>query len=429
MARIAQRNGWFPTFRVIDEDARLDPLPAHAMKRSTILCLALLGACRASEPPTHYGFIARLGTDTVSIENVVRRADTLVSDEVDRFPRVRRRHTRIVLSPDGSIRHLEMDIRTPSEPSAQRLRHVVVDVDGEDVQITKKDSSGVRNTTLHTDGKRLVEGHLEQMYSLTDLYFAAALRRANSTKLAAGDSVPVNQFYIDREFDRFPLGSGIVRPLPGPKAELRHDWLSGWADATFDSAYHMLTYSGARSTYKVEVQRLADSVNVAAIGERFTAQEAANGMKQLSVRDTARATIGAATFQVDYGRPLARGRVLLGNILPYDRVWRTGANAATQFTTSARIVIGNMPLPAGTYTLWTVPRANGKADLIVNRQSGQWGTGYDARFDLGSQHFTTAVLAAPVEKFAISIVPSDANHGTMIMEWGTFRWTIPIEVL
>ena len=398
------------------------------MKRPWILSLALLAACRASEPPTHYGFIARLGNDTISLENVVRRADTLVSDEVDRFPRVRRRHTRIILSPDGSIQHLEMDIRTPSEPSTQRLRHVVVNVDGKDIYIVKKDSTGVRNIDLKTDGKRLVEGHLEQMYSLTDLYFAAALRRSDSTKLPAGDSIPVNQFYIDREFDRFPLGSGIVRSLPGHTAELRHDWLSGWADATFDSAYHMLTYSGARSTYKVEVQRLADSANVEAIGERFAAAEARSGMKSLSVRDTARATIGSATFQVDYGRPLARGRVLLGNILPYDRVWRTGANAATQFTTSSRIVLGAMALPPGTYTLWTVPRAKGKADLIVNRQTGQWGTGYDPRFDLGTQHFTTSVLKTPVEKFTISIVPIDARFGTLVMEWGTFRWTIQVEV-
>ena len=399
------------------------------MKAPTLAVLCLLVGCAPNQAAQHYGFIARLGTDTVSLENVTRRADTLVSDEVDRFPRVRRRHTRIVLSPDGSIRRLEMDIRTPSEPAGQRLRHVEVDVDGQDVRITKMDSTGVRTIPLRTDGKRLVEGTLPQMYSLTDLYFAAALRRADSTKLPAGDSIPVNQFYIDREFDRFPLGSGIVRPLPGHKAELRHDWLSGWADATFDSAYHMLTYSGARSTYKVEVQRRSDSVDIERIGERFAAAEAAVGMKQLSVRDTARAAIGAASFQVDYGRPLARGRVLLGNILPYDRVWRTGANAATQFTTSGRIIVGDMPLPPGTYTLWTVPRANGKADLIVNRQVGQWGTEYDPHFDLGTQHFTTSALKVPVEKFTISIAPTDVKHGTLVMEWGTFRWTLPIEVL
>ncbi|CAN5377465.1 hypothetical protein BH09GEM1_BH09GEM1_05310 [soil metagenome] len=394
-----------------------------------LLLLALVAACQQNAPAEHYGFIARLGRDTVSLENVTRRGNTIVSDEVDRFPRVRRRHTRIVLTPDGSIQHLEMDIHTPSEPSGERDRHVEADVDHDYVRITKKDSTGVRNITLHRDGKTLVEAHLEQMYSLTDLYFAAALARADSLRLAAGDSVPVNQFYIDREFDRFPLGSGIVRPLPGGKAELRHDWLSGRADATFDSTRHMLTYSGARSTYKVEVRRITDALDIEAIGARFAALETANGLRQLSVRDTTRATIGRAIFLVDYGRPLARGRVLLGDVLPFDRVWRTGANAATQFTTSARIVVGNMPLPPGTYTLWTVPHAGGKADLIVNRQTGQWGTGYDPRFDLGTQRLATEVLKTPAEKFTISIVPTSGKLGTMVMEWGTFRWTVPVEVL
>ena len=396
--------------------------------RPALLLVLLLGACRQNAPSEQYGFLARLGNDTVSIESVTRRGNTLTSDEVDRFPRVRRRHTRIEVAEDGSITHLEMEIRTPSEPSAQRMRHVVVDVGKDSIRISKRDSTGVRHIALHTDGKTLVEAHLEQMYSLTDLYFAAALRRAASTALAAGDGVPVHQFYIDREFDRFPLGSGFVRPLPGGRAELRHDWLSGWGDATFDSAHHMLTYSGARSTYKVDVKRIADSPDIEAIGERFAALETGRGMKQLSVRDTTRTTIGSATLMVDYGRPLARGRVLLGDVLPYDRVWRTGANAATQFTTSARIVIGGLPLPSGTYTLWTVPHASGSVDLIVNRRAGQWGTEYDPRFDLGTRRLATEVLETPIEKFTISFVPARGKSGSMVMEWGTFRWTVPVEV-
>jgi hypothetical protein len=150
-------------------------------------------------------------------------------------------------------------------------------------------------------------------------------------------------------------------------------------------------------------------------------------MKQLSVRDTTRASIGNATLSVDYSRPLARGRVLLGDIIPYDRVWRTGANAATQFTTTAPITLAGLQLPTGTYTLWTVPHATG-ADLIVNKESGQWGTGYDDSRDLGRAPMTTAALQTPVEEFTISIVGSDAHHGTLAMEWGPFRWTAPIVV-
>jgi hypothetical protein len=322
-----------------------------------------------------------------------------------------------------------MDIRSPSEPPNQRERHVVADVSRDSVHITKRDSSATKDIVFATGGA-LTMPHLPQMYSLTDLYFGAALKRADVSKLAAGDSVELRQYYIDREFDRFPLHHGIVRPMPGNKAALRHDWLSGWADATFDSLHHMLTYSGARSTYKVEVQRLTDLPDVQAIGERFATLEASSGgAKQLSVRDTARATIGNTTFTVDYGRPLARGRVLLGNVIPFDYVWRTGANAATQFTASAPITMAGMNMPAGTYTLWSVPRSDGRAELIVNKQVGQWGTEYNDKFDLGTKPFLVDTQATPVDKFTISIVPDGARKGTLVMEWGTFKWTVPIVVL
>ncbi len=389
------------------------------------MCAAvLLTACGG--PPQHYGYLALLGRDTISIESDTRTGNTVVSDEVDRFPRVRRRHTVITLAPDGSIRHLEMDIRTPSEPAAESPRHVEARVTRDSVIITKKDRTGEKRIAFATGGA-LAMPHLPQMYGLTDLYLAAALARAPQTPPAAGTEIKLRQYYIDREFDRFPLHNGIVRPKGGGKVELEHDWLAGYGDATVDSANHMLTYSGARSTYKVEVTRLSEPLpDIEAIGERFAALETSQGgMKQLSVRDTARATIGQASMWVDYGRPLARGRTLVGGVIPYGEVWRTGANAATQFSTSSAITLAGMKLAPGMYTLWTLPSANG-VELIVNKQSGQWGTGYDYSFDLGKSPMTTAASETPVEKFTISIVPVDAHHGTLVMEWGPFRWTAPI---
>jgi hypothetical protein len=119
--------------------------------------------------------------------------------------------------------------------------------------------------------------------------------------------------------------------------------------------------------------------------------------------------------------------VLLGNVLAYDHVWRTGANAATQFSTSVPITLAGIRVPKGTYTLWTVPREKG-ADLVVNKRVGQWGTGYDDASDLGMAPMATETLSVPVEKFSISIVPADARHGALVLEWGTFRWTAAIVV-
>lgn len=397
------------------------------MKRLFLAGLAA-AACSQTQQPERYGFVARLGQDTVSLESVTRRGNTLASDEVDRFPRVRQRHTEITLAPDGGIRHLVMDITTPSEPENQRVRHVVADVTNDSILMTKRDGSAYTRWAFATGGATMM-AHVPQMYSLYELYFASALGRLAASPSTPHDTVHLRQFYIDREFDRFALHNAVVHRLQGGKAEIWHDWLSGIGEATVDSAGRMLRYSGARTTYKVDVARLSEPPNVQPVAAQFAALEKKNGgVTQLSVRDTTRASIGRATFMVDYGRPLARGRQLLGNVIPYGNVWRTGANAATQFTTSAPITLAGIKLPAGTYTLWTLPQAGG-TELIVNKQFGQWGTSYNPAQDLGRAKMASDSVGTPVQRFTISIVAADAQHGTLVMEWGPFRWTAPIVVV
>ena len=401
--------------------------------KSSVACfflcaVLLLVSCGHTPPTEHYGFITRLGLDTIALESVARQGNIVTSDEIDRFPRVRLRHTVIELATDGSIRHLVMDIHTPSEPVNERERKVIADVTSDSVHISKTDGTG----TMHRDfatGGGIVVAHVPQMYSLYEIYFAAALKHAAASKSGVRNPVQMRQFYIDREFDRFPLGSASVIPLESSKADITHDWLAGTGEATMDSNYNILSYSGARTTYKVVVSRLASPPDVKNIAARFEVTETKTGIvKQLSVRDTIHAQIGLASFTVDYSRPLLRGRKLLGDVLPYDHVWRTGANAATQFTTSVPIKLAGITVPAGMYTLWTVPHTN-EIDLIVNKETGQWGTEYDGSHDIGTARITTGALSVPVEEFTISITPGDTHHGTLIMEWGDFKWTSPIEVL
>lgn len=391
------------------------------------LCALILLASCQTQPPKQYGFLTLLGRDTISVETIIRQGNTLTSDEVDRFPRVQIRHTEVKLSDDGSIQHLVMQIHTPSEPSAQRDRTVVADVAHNNVHLTKTDSTGTVSREFPTGGSMVV-AHVPQMYSLYELYFAAALKQSAASKLAAGSPVQLRQFYIDREFDRFPLGHATVTPVGNGKAEVTHDWLSGTGEAMMDSADDMLSYTGGRTTYKVEVKRLATAPDVKAIAARFEAKETAGGSpSSLSVRDTVRTQMGNALFTIDYGRPLLRGRILLGEVIPYDRVWRTGANAATQFTTSIPIRLGGMQVPAGTYSLFTAPHKTG-VDLIVNKRTGEWGTEYNGALDLGSVRMISEVANAPVEKFTISVIPVDQKNGKLVLEWGSFRWIAPIEV-
>ena len=389
--------------------------------------LLLLVSCKAGQPAERYGFVALLGRDTVSIESVTRHPDKLISDEVDRFPKLRRRHTEIDLDDNGAITRLVMDIHTPGEPENQRDRRVEAEVTNDTVRLTKKDGTGTRRYTFASGGD-IAMPHLPQMYSLYELYFDAALKRAATANGGSGDRIQMRQFYIDREFDRFPLHRGYVTPRPNGKAEIRHDWLSGTGEATLDSDNRLLRYSGAGTTYKVEVRRVNEQPDVKAIAARFAAIEANTGAaKALSPRDTTRSSVGSATFEIDYGRPLTRGRSLLGEVIQYGSVWRTGANAATQFTTSAPITLAGLAVPAGKYTLWTIPREGG-VELVVNKQTGQWGTGYNPAHDLGRAAMATDSSTTPVEAFTISIRSESDRRGTLVMEWGSFRWSAPIVV-
>ena len=397
---------------------------------SLVLALALpLAGCGSSAPLERYGFVARLGRDTISVESVTRYPDRIVSDEVDRFPDVRRRHTELELAADGSLRHMDMHVLIPSATARSRDRRIVADITRDTARVSLTDGGGTRVMRMATDGMLTIP-HVPQMYSLIELYLAAALSRGAAEHVPAGTDIRLRQFYPDREFSRYPvpMHRGSVHAAGHDTVELRHDWLSGTGVAVLDTNRRMMSYSGARTTYKVQVDRLADPPDVQAIGDRFaTTEHARGGVVSLSVRDTLRARIGDATFTVDYGRPLARGRALLGDVIPYDYIWRTGANAATQFTTSAAITLGTIALAPGTYTLWTAPHT-GRVMLIVNRQTGQWGTEHDGKLDIGTTELASAAPASPVERFTISITGRDQRSGVLALEWGDFRWTAPISV-
>src|ERR1700761_4724455 len=120
-------------------------------KNYFFLWALLLASCSAA-PVKRYGFLAMLGRDTISAEMVSREGNVLESDEVDRFPRVRIRHTVVKLNDDGSIRHLVMEIHTPSEPSAERDRRVVADAANDKVHLSKTDSTGTVNRDFPTGG-------------------------------------------------------------------------------------------------------------------------------------------------------------------------------------------------------------------------------------------------------------------------------------
>jgi len=111
-------------------------------------------------------------------------------------------------------------------------------------------------------------------------------------------------------------------------------------------------------------------------------------------------------------------------VVPWNQVWRTGANQATVFETSADLVMAGTPVPAGKYSLWTLPSPGGWK-LIVNKNTGQWGTDYNAQYDLARLDMTVEQLPQPVERFTIGIEPKGSG-GVLRLEWEKTRASVPL---
>lgn len=124
-------------------------------------------------------------------------------------------------------------------------------------------------------------------------------------------------------------------------------------------------------------------------------------------------------ISIDYGVPVLRGRPL-ESLTPAGKVWRLGANSSTTLHTDAELTIGGAVIPAGTYSLFAEPGAEGWT-LIVNRQSGQWGTQYDPAQDHARVPMTVRTLSEPIEAFTMWLVPAAAGaaRGKLVLAWGT----------
>ncbi|KPK64079.1 MAG: hypothetical protein AMS21_06385 [Gemmatimonas sp. SG8_38_2] len=171
----------------------------------------------------------------------------------------------------------------------------------------------------------------------------------------------------------------------------------------------------------------AAGIDFDALAADYAARDArGEGMGPASPQATVQVEVGDANLEIVYSRPAKRGREIWGSLVPWSEVWRTGANAATSFTTDRDLVIGGAAVPAGSYTLWSI-FTEGSAQLIINKQTGQWGTQYDAEQDLVRVDLTKQELPHPVERFNIGIETMDGG-ATLGLTWDTIRYLVPIEV-
>jgi hypothetical protein len=325
------------------------------------------------------------------------------------------------LGPGGEIKSLATTVRRAGADANATPAMQIVTRFADSVAVIEVQRNGQPDTSV--SGRKSYRGGVAPMLNVEPTSYGIYEQLLSAARLGR-DTVA----YTLIAPGAGPTPAIILRRRGVDSVAFTSTFFPGWTEvARVDSRGNILGIDASATTVKTVAQRVPglDFDNVL---KGWAAAEAAHGgtMGQMSPPDTARETIGGANVVVAYSRPLKRGRVIFGNIVPWNQVWRTGANAATMFTTSKDLVFGTTVIPAGSYTLWTVPTPTG-AKLIFNSETGQWGTDYHADKDFAKVDLAGRKISPPVEQFVIGVAPRGAG-GVISFSWDDRQFSAPFTV-
>ena len=372
-----------------------------AVAGAVLLATAPLTAQQAS-------LVYRLGKDTLAIEQFTRTNTRVAGEMVQRSGvAVVRVQYDVTIGGDGrptaaTIRRLQADGTVlPNAPTETRI---MVGADSVVREIAWKDSVQRRAFAAR---KAFINF---PVFVFGPVELLANMRRAGG----AVDSLPALGAAGNLGFAGItPIGGDTVRLRGGPYAMVMR----------FDPAGKLLLVDGALTTNKAYATRGNGGMDIAAIARTMKP----TGV--LSARDVARGAFGpGGMVLVDYGRPQVRERTVWGGqLVPFDSVWRAGANDATHLFTTRTLTMGTLVVAPGMFTLWVQHTQNGTW-LIVNKGTGQWGTQYDASQDLGRVAMQITSAPSHVEELTYTVRALGGPRGAIELAWGPSVATVPFTV-
>lgn len=349
----------------------------------------------------------RLGKDTLAIEQWVRTNSGISGEMVQRSgPAVARYAYALSLGKDGrpataSLKRMQADgSMMPGVPSEYRYTFFA--------------DSVVRETVFADSVQRRAFAAKGALPNWPTFIYGPTELLASLRGKAPVDSLPALG-------PAGNLGFTGLSTLGGDSARLKG---AGYAMVLrFDGSQRLQSVDGSGTTNKVTATRGGGGLDIPGI---------AKSMKPtgvLSVREDVRAAFGpGGMVVVDYGRPQVRERsVWGGTLVPFDSVWRAGANDATHLFTTRTLAFNGLSVPPGMYTLW-VQHTRAGTFLIINRQTGQWGTAYDSAQDLGRVEMQSAAAPSFAETFNIAVRPLGPARGLLEMTWGDRTVSVPFNV-
>ncbi|MBO6522927.1 MAG: DUF2911 domain-containing protein [Balneolaceae bacterium] len=387
------------------------------MKQFLLLLIALASftvACGgASDNTNQAAYVTKLGNDTLAVEVFEKTETGMNAKVILRSPETSFSSYKLTFDELGGIKTMVATRHSLEEgfgSAGDVLQSIVTTGDSLEVEMMWRGE--VR--TFMVEKEQGVLPFIDMVHWPFELAFQNA-------KAAGVDTV--NQ----------PLLSGtrisnfIIAEIRPDSMTLRHP-SRGVMGTQVSESGHLEFLDAGLTTRKLKVYREpASSVNINALGKLFARKDiAGNPFGELSSAEENTYYIGDAEFVVSYGSPKKRGRDLFGGIVPWGERWRTGANRATHFYTSEDLTVGGVDMPAGEYTLFTIPQPDG-GTLIINKQTGQNGRTYDESRDLVRVPMTISSKSDITEAFTITVEETDAG-GSFNLIWGQTLFSVPFEI-
>ena len=363
-----------------------------------LLALLALSAIAVPADAQQATFVYRLGKDTVAVDQYTHQGNRIAGTMAQRAGAA------------VTVVRYEMTYGKDGRPTSAKIARSLPDgspVPNQptEVRFTVSADSIVRETVRPDSVQRAAFAVRGAMIAFPVYVYGPTELLASLRKSQSADSVPTLGLAGGPGFIGIEQAGVDTLRLRGAPYPMR---------LMFDANNRLMLVDGGMTTNKIIATREA--------GNTMDVLAMARAMKPTGVmsgRDVARGAFGAGGIVlVDYGRPMVRERSVWGGALvPFDSVWRAGANDATHLFTTRVLTFGQLTVPPGSYTLWIQHTRSGTF-LIVNKQTGQWGTVYDPAQDVGRVTMQMAPAPTHVEEMTVTVRSMGGNRGAIDFAWG-----------
>lgn len=374
-----------------------------------ILVLGLVSAC--GESSSQEALVTKLGVDTLAVETFEITPSGMNAKVVLRSPKTSLKSYQIELGADRGIMKMTALEHNPEVGFSDEGRIVqTIERIGDSLKVETETNNGLRTRTMEYKAGALP--FIDMVHWPFELGLHAAKKAGQDT---------LHQYLVSGN----NLSDFIIARISPDSMTIRHPF-RGVMGVNVDQAGNLKLLDAGLTTRKLKVYR-ESNVDIDAIAKRFAQlDKEGKSFGSLSGAEVEKANVHGAEITIEYGTPHKRNRQIFGGIVKWGELWRTGANRATHFSTSKDLMMGKLKVPAGEYTLFTIPETDG-GTLIINKQKGQTGTAYNSENDLGRIPMKISSQDEITEIFTIK-AEENGKNGILKLIWDQTVFSVDFSI-